>query len=220
MYFSQEFLDFFSGLRQNNHKPWFDEHRKQYEKHVKKPFKQFVEEMILAVQQFDPDVVTTPKDSIFRINRDIRFSKDKTPYKPHASAVLAVGGKKSEQPGYYLQLSDTGVWVGGGCYNLSKDNLFKIRQEIVYEMDSFRKVTEDAAFQEAYGQVQGAKNKILPTDFKEEAQNQPLLYNKQFYYMATLPSATILSDNLAATIGRYFEKGLPLNQFLRRAMQG
>ena len=86
--FNEEYLDFFKELAQFNKKEWFDENRKRYEKSVKIPFKKFVTELIQEIQKIDPEVEIEAKDAVFRINRDIRFSKDKTPYKIQMSAIL------------------------------------------------------------------------------------------------------------------------------------
>ena len=220
MYFQQDFLDFFKELHENNHKQWFDENRKRYETFVKKPFKLFVEAMILEVQQFEPDLITSSKESIFRINRDIRFSKDKTPYKTHVSAAIAQGGKKSDLPGYYLQLGAEEVLIGGGAYQIEKEHLYKIRQEIAYEPEAFQKIITNKTFKNSFGEIKGAANKILPAEFKEDAQKQPLIANKQFYFMTTLPSKVIVHDDLPPILSAYFRAAKPLNDFLRRAVLG
>ena len=93
-YFEKDFLEFFKELEKNNNKDWFDANRKRYEKVIKDPFKAFVQKMIDRMHELDSSVIIQPKDCIFRINRDIRFSKDKTPYKSNVSAVVGVGGKK------------------------------------------------------------------------------------------------------------------------------
>ena len=95
-YFSEDFLRFFKELAGNNNKEWFDLNRKRYFKEVKDPFHHFIEDLIAAVQKEDSNVNIAPKDAIFRINRDVRFSKDKTPYKLQVSAIISKGGKKDK----------------------------------------------------------------------------------------------------------------------------
>lgn len=101
-YFTPEYINFFNNLEKNNSKIWFDENRKLYEESVKKPFNSFISELILEILQFDDSIDIHTKNAIFRINRDIRFSKDKTPYNTHKRAALVKGGRKSPYPGYYL----------------------------------------------------------------------------------------------------------------------
>ena len=114
-YFTQDYLDFFKELAANNHKEWFDENRKRYEKSVKDPFKKFVEALIAETHKFDPSVNIEAKDAIFRINRDIRFSKDKTPYKLDRSAIISSGGRKDHSiPGFYIATGFSGHGFGIG----------------------------------------------------------------------------------------------------------
>ena len=95
-YFTKDFIDFFKELAANNKKEWFDFNRKRYEKSVKQPFAEFVQEMIDRIRADDPKVDISTKDAIFRINRDVRFSKDKTPYKTHMAAIVSARGKKDK----------------------------------------------------------------------------------------------------------------------------
>ena len=101
-YFTQDFIDFFQELSANNHREWFHANKKRYEQQVKVPFQSFVQLMIDRVQEVDRNVVLTPKDAIFRINRDIRFSADKTPYKTNVSAIISSGGKKDKNDPRWL----------------------------------------------------------------------------------------------------------------------
>ncbi len=218
-YFSQEFIDFFAGLEANNRKEWFDENRKTYEKQVKEPFKAFVQKLIDAVSEREPEIALMPKDAIFRINRDIRFSKDKTPYKVHVSCAIAKGGKKAMFPGYYLQFNHKNVWLGGGLYNLDKDALKRVRSEIMYETKEFTDLVESAEFKSHFGELKGDKNKVLPAEFKEMKEEVPLIANKQFYFMTELDPELITSDKLMETVLEYFGEGYKINQFFKRALE-
>jgi len=217
-YFTQDFIAFFEELSENNHKDWFDENRKRYQNSVKKPFESFVNEMILRLQEQEPDLQLTAKEAIFRINRDIRFSKDKTPYKTHTGAGISKGGRKSPHPGYYLELGPKRIMVGGGIYFLDKEGLQKVRSEIAHAADEFTTLVEDKTFKKRFGDVKGERNKILPAEFKETAQTQPLIANKHFYYMATLEPVHIISPKLPDMLMEYYQTGHPLNGFFKRAM--
>ena len=112
-YFEQGMIDFFEELSENNKKEWFHANKKRYESHIKDPFHEFVTELIMRIQEEDLDFATTPKDAIFRINRDIRFSKDKTPYKTHVGASLKNGKRTAVNlPGYYVHLAANKVSIG------------------------------------------------------------------------------------------------------------
>jgi uncharacterized protein (TIGR02453 family) len=103
-YFNPAFIKFFKDLSQHNTTEWFNEHRKVYEKEVKKPFAEFVDEMIKRINKYEPEINIKASDAIMRINKDIRFSKDKTPYNTYVAANISAYGKKDKSyPGFYFQ---------------------------------------------------------------------------------------------------------------------
>jgi uncharacterized protein (TIGR02453 family) len=221
-YFSQDYLNFFMELAANNHKDWFDLNRARYEKHVKKPFSAFTQALIerLAVQNPEfKDLLA--KDCIFRINRDIRFSKDKTPYKLMCSAVVSPEGKKSTAiNGIYYELTPEHVRVYGGVYEIDKEALQELREGIASNLADFNNLITHPDFVAFYGNIHGEKNKLLPAELKSAGLEQPLLYNKQFYFYATFPAALMLEDQLLDTLLKAYEIGRPLesffNQFIHR----
>lgn len=218
-YFSNDFIQFFKELSENNHKDWFDENRKRYEQIVKDPFKIFINDLILAIQKFDPEIMIQPKNAIFRINRDVRFSKNKQPYKTNVAAFISKTSKKEQFPGYYVHLDANGIWLGGGLYELSAENLFKVRQEIMYNEAAFKQAVGSKAFVKEFGTIKGEKNKILKAPFKEIADQSPILYHKQFYFMQEYGKEMITHDNLVQEVAKKLAAALPLQQFLRLALE-
>ncbi|MCB0532298.1 MAG: DUF2461 domain-containing protein [Lewinellaceae bacterium] len=212
-------LQFLYDLSQNNNREWFTENKKRYEKTTKKPFEAFVSALIDRIKKFEPAFQTTAKDSIFRIYRDTRFSSDKTPYKTHLSAVFTSHGRKTmQEPGYYFQISFGSLSIGGGAYFLEKEQLAKVRQAIAKNPKAFRKLIEAAAFTEKFGEIKGEKNKILPAEIKQVAVAEPLLFNKQFYYMTEIDPEIVLQPDAIEAVAAYFEAGKPLNDFFRKAL--
>jgi uncharacterized protein (TIGR02453 family) len=130
-FFNPDFIDFFKELAANNHKDWFDLNRKRYEQSVKKPFAAFTQYMIDVIAKENSDFNDLlAKDCIFRINRDIRFSNDKTPYKTMSSAVIATGVKKSTAiNGIYFEFSAEHVRVYGGIYEINKEEIKRKKKE-------------------------------------------------------------------------------------------
>lgn len=218
-YFSSDFVRFFEELEKNNHKEWFDENRKRYEKEIKNPFKAFVEDLILSIQKFDPEIMMKPKDAIFRINRDIRFSKNKQPYKTNVAAYISRMSKKEQFAGYYIHLDAKALWLGGGLYDLSTENLYKVRQEILYNEDQLKEALAMDGFNEEFEALQGERNKILKAPFKEYSEQIPMLFQKQFYFMRKYPISTIEKDGLVEFCGKRLRKAYPVNQFLRLATE-
>lgn len=219
-YFETDFLQFFEELAANNEKSWFDENRARYEKKVKKPFANLVEELIFRVGQFDPDVQIAPKDAVFRINRDVRFSPDKRPYKTTVSALISPGGRKDKSvPGLYLELSAHRTMLGGGAYFVEKEGLENIRNAIAANPAAFRKLISEKDFVTKYGEIRGETNKRLPADLQAAAEKEPLIFNKQFYFMAELPANLALRNDLADVAIEYFAAAQPVILYLREALR-
>jgi len=200
-YFSSDFLAFFKELAANNHKDWFDENRKRYEKNVKKAFEVFVTDLIALVHKHDSAIEITYKEAIFRINRDIRFSKDKSPYKLNRSAIISPSGRKDKtNPGLYLEMGPAFFRIYSGVYQPNKEQLYDIRAFIIENESAFNKLISDKKFVKVFGEIRGEKNKILPKEFKAKAADIPLLFNKQFYWFTEFEPEIIEQDNLMDTI--------------------
>lgn len=216
---TSDFLQFLYDLSQNNNRDWFEKNKKRYEASVKKPFEETVAAVIERIRAFEPDFAAAPKDCIFRIYRDTRFSADKTPYKNHVGAILTSHGRKNmEQPGYYLHIEFGNLMLGGGAYFLEKEPLRKVRTAIAQNPEAFRALVSDKNFAEKFGELKGEKNKVLPPEFKEAAKSEPLLANKQFYFMAELDPENALRADLPDFVATYFKAGKPLNDFFRKAL--
>ena len=219
-YFRKDFIDFFKELAANNNKEWFDTNRKRYEREVKEPFSNFIGDLIEAVKKIDSKVDIEPKDAIFRINRDVRFSKDKTPYKIQCSALVSKGGRKDMvSPGMYLEFSPEHVRVYGGIYMCDKEQLQNTRNYIVSNLSIFKKLIGSADFKSKFGEIRGEKNKVIPKEFKEVAEKEPIIFNKQYYYFGQMKPEIVLKEDLMNQILDYYKTSKPLSEFLSKAMQ-
>lgn len=220
-YLSKAFIDFFKELSENNTTAWFAEHKKDYETHVKKPFALLVEDIIKRIQKHQPEVQIKASDAIFRINKDIRFSKDKTPYNTHVSANISSQGRKSkEEPGFYFQLSPAGIMIYGGAYMVETENLQNLRSHIAANLKKFATLYNDTVFKEKFGEIQGEKNKKLPDEFKAIVDKEPLIANKQFYFGAELKPKFITQDDLPDILMEYYKAGKKMNDFLKEGLKG
>jgi uncharacterized protein (TIGR02453 family) len=214
-----DFLQFLYELSQNNNRDWFEKNKKRYEVTVKKPFEELVGELIDRLRIIEPDFQIQAKDCIHRIYRDTRFSADKTPYKSHVSAVFTPRGRQTmHTPGYYLHLEFGNLMLGGGGYFLDKEPLTNVRKAIAQDPEAFRSIVFDKSFSDKYGELKGEKNKVLPAEFKEIAKKEPLIANKQFFFMAELDPEICLQPDLADFIVDYFKAGKALNEFLRKSI--
>ena len=220
-HFSEDFLLFFKDLAANNHKDWFDKNRSRYHNSVKTPFDEFVQHLIESTRSLDPDIPAdmSYKSSIFRINRDIRFSKDKTPYKLNRSAVIGPNGKKDHNtPSLYFETGPEHLRIYTGVYAPSKDIIESIRYAIMDNHDEFRGIIDSNQFKETFGTVKGEVNKVLRTPFKDAAKEEPLLFNKSWYVYKTFPAETILRPNVLETITSNYALLVPFRDFLRKAI--
>jgi uncharacterized protein (TIGR02453 family) len=182
---TKEYFKFFVELEDNNNKEWFDANRKRYEKDVKAPFSKLVEKIISEIAFVDESISSLEvKDAIFRINRDIRFSNDKTPYKTRMSAIISPSGKKDKSfAGIYFEIDKSSVNIYGGVYMPDKDQLLSIRNKIAEDMDGFHSAIANKEFVAHYGGFSEAEqNKRLPKELMAAAEEEPLIYNKAFFY--------------------------------------
>lgn len=220
---STDFLQYLYELSQNNNKDWFERNKPRYEAAVKKPFEAMVADIIKQIATFDPAYAAlTPKECIFRIYRDVRFSADKMPYKTHVSAAFSLKNKKlavsADYSGYYLQIGFGNLLIGGGAYSLDKPTLHQVRTAIAQDPTTFRALLAEPDFIAKYGELQGERNKVMPAEFKEAVKTEPLLAMKQYYFMVEMDPEAILRSDFPAFVGEYFRAGAPLNEWLREAI--
>lgn len=220
-YFNNAFIKFFKELSKNNKTEWFNENRKTYEKEVKEPFSFFVEEMIQRIRKkYEPEIKIKLSDAIMRINKDIRFSKDKTPYNTHVSANISLFGKKDKSyPGFYFQFSHDKIMIYGGVYMVETSTLKILRNHIAENLKDFAAAYNDKNFKEKFGVIQGEKHKRVPEEFQSTAVKEPLIANKQFYYMAELKPDLLINNELPDKLMEYYLAGKKLNDFLKSAFK-
>lgn len=220
-FISEGFFDFFKKLAANNHKDWFDENKKWYETDVKKPFEQLVDALLEGMTKSDKSFGgVQAKDCIFRINRDIRFSKDKTPYKLNRSAVITPGGKKNiHARGFYFELGPEECAIYSGIYMPEKETLNAVRNYIAGHLKQFDAILENKEFKKNYGKVLGDKQKRLDPSLKEAAEKQPLIFNTQFYIMHEIPLKKVLSKDIVEYILEKEQICAPFNDFMAKAIQ-
>jgi uncharacterized protein (TIGR02453 family) len=214
MYFTPDFHKFFIELAENNHKDWFDLHRERYQKSVKEPFYRFLADFIEAQKKLEPYIVAEPKHVAFRINRDIRFSKNKSPYKTHVAAAICKYGKKETAfPGIYLHFDAEKVLIASGVWAPTKEELYAIRWAISENPKPFYELINQAEFKSVFGEIKGEKNKRIESEFSEESKVIPELFFKQFFYEKELPKKVLYSENLIEEIITIYATALSLNRY-------
>ena len=154
--FPKEGVQFLRRLTRNNNREWFQEHKTIYEEFVKRPMMELIEAMAIAFQKFAPEMIASPKVSAYRIYRDTRFSKDKSPYKTHVAAVFPRAGLgKHEGAAFYLHIAPSELLIGGGLYMPMPEELNAVRQRIAAGSASFLKIVRNPGFRKLFDNVGG-----------------------------------------------------------------
>lgn len=218
--FTPDFAAFFKELAKNNEREWFHAQKKRYQQSVKAPFEELVEQLIEQIRTQDPSLQISAKDAILRINRDIRFSADKSPYNTYVTAFISQGGRKDKSiPGFFIRLSPEMLGIMVGCYGPDKDQLERIRTAIMAQAGKWKKIVEAATFKERFGEVRGEQHKRVPAPFKEHLDDLPVLANKQFYALTELPPQKITGERLVEELMVYWQAARPFNAFLLSAIK-
>ena len=217
---SQNTLLYLKDLKKNNNRDWFLANKKRYDV-AKKEFETFIDELILEIAKFDNSISHyTGKDCIFRIYRDIRFSKDKSPYKTHFGAHITSAAKKSDihtRAGYYIHIEPGGSMLGGGAYMPAGPWIKAIRQEIAYNSEEFKKIINGASFKKYFGEMEGEKLVKAPQGYEPDHPEIELLKYKSFLATNTCSDKEVTSRDFQNHCADVFRTLFPFDQFLNRA---
>ena len=215
-------LKFLKDLAKNNDKSWFETHRKQYEE-AKQDYETFIQAVLDRHSKKDEDLKElTAKKCMFRINRDVRFSKDKSPYKSNLGASMDRGGKKSIFSGYYFHCEPGKSFVGGGLWMPMPPEMKKIRQEIDYCYDEFRQIVTSKKFKAIYKELytgEDIKLTKVPQGFEKDNPAAEYLKLKSWLAMKELTDTELTSKDLLKKTSEAFETLQPLIKFLNRALE-
>ncbi len=215
----QAVLDFLTDLKQNNNREWFQENKKRYEK-AKADFENLLNGIIPGIYAFDPAIgPLTAKDCVFRIYRDVRFSKDKSPYKTNMGGFIARGGRKGAFAGYYFHIAPDESMIAGGIYMPPADVLKKARQEIYYHAEEFKRILNDKEFKKTFVLMEEDKLIRPPKDFPADFPDIDLLKYKSYTVFHSLPDKVLLSKNLQEYAVKIFKVMYPFNNFINRGLE-
>ena len=214
-------LKFLKDLKKNNNKPWFDAHRKEYDA-AKNDFTIFIQSVIDKHAKSDPTIKSiAAKDCMFRINRDIRFSKDKSPYKTNMGAYISKGGKKSIYAGYYFHCEPGQAFVGGGLWMPMPPELNKVRQEIDYNLAAFKKIINAKKFKAVYKDLSHDPEYVLsrvPKGYEADNPAAEFLKMKSFVALAPVKDTDLTSKDLLKKTTAAFEALQPLIDFVNESL--
>ena len=215
-------IQFLKKLSKNNNKPWFEDNKPMYLE-AKVNFEQLVSEVLTGFGQIDSDIAPLEvKKCIFRQHRDVRFSKDKTPYKTNFGASFDKGGKLSGLAGYYLHLEPNNKsMIGGGLWMPDAVALKKVRQEIDYNWDEFHGLLNKPSFKKVYGNLDMESYTLSREPKGYEKDNPAIVYLKlkSFVAINKLTDEEVLSKTLSKQIVKAFAELMPIIKFINRSLE-
>lgn len=216
---SKQILNFLKKLEANNSKEWMDSNKKEYEQ-SRSFFFEIVDETIAKYGKTDATIAHLEAKKIsFRINRDIRFSANKAPYKNNFGATINRDGKKSTYAGYYIHFQNNGTFVGAGVYMPPADVLNKIRQEIDYNTTGFQKILKAKSFNEIYSGLDNSdKLKTAPKGYDKEADNIEFLKYKSYFVARNFKNSEVMSKDFISEILKTFKAAKPLVDFINEPL--
>lgn len=219
----KEVLSFLSDLSQNNHREWFQANRPRYDA-AKKEVLAWGELVLAGMAEADSRLAhLDAKDALFRINRDVRFSANKAPYKDHFGLYFCQDGRKSESAGYYIHISPQGFFFGGGMYSLSPDLLKKVRMEIDYGWEEWKAILQDPVAFPWYGTKlmvePGMQLSRPPKGYEETNPAIEHLKFKQFVRICTLDPNELRIKNSHERVIQGLKALVPFIHFLNRAVE-
>ncbi|MEN8203909.1 MAG: DUF2461 domain-containing protein [Bacteroidota bacterium] len=215
----QNILSFLEALARNNNRDWFNLNKKLYQESLE-AFREFTGVVLTGITQLDPTLGDLQaKDTIFRIYKDIRFSKDKTPYKTHFASWMAKGGRKSTDAGYYFHLEPGNSFMAAGVWMPPKEQLTLIRQEIMYNPTSYFSVINDTFINTKY--ERGGKEDMLkkgPAGFPKDFEYMEELKYKHHVFSKNYSNEEVLKQGFSDALINDFKGLFPLVDYLNHAM--
>ena len=209
---------FLKGLEKNNNKEWFDEHRDAYGD-ARLDFEAFVSNLMVEMTAIEPGLGNQKaKDTIFRIFRDVRFSKDKTPYKPHMSAYLSREGRKWEGAGYYIHAQPGKSFLAAGLWMPEAKLLKSLRQEIDYDLEGFEKILGEKSFKKHFAGIEGEALQKVPQGYSADNPAATYLKLKSFVVTHKIGDEYLTEKGGIKKIAAAFAAAKPFVDFFNRAL--
>jgi uncharacterized protein (TIGR02453 family) len=212
-------FSFLEALAQNNNRDWFQDNKKTYQAALE-TFREFIGTILTGISKTDPSVGNLEaKDTIFRIYKDVRFSKDKTPYKTHFGGWMAKGGRKSTDAGYYFHLEPGNTFMAAGVWMPPKEQLTLIRQEIMYNPSEFFKVVNDPVISKGY--ERGGKEDMLkkgPAGFPKDFEFMEEIKYKHYIFSKNYENKDVIKSGFAEKVTQDYKGIYPLVDYLNHAM--
>jgi uncharacterized protein (TIGR02453 family) len=217
--FTPRTVSFLRAIKRNNDREWFRARREQYDLHVRGPMTMMVERLAEDFQRFAPELVASPRHSLYRVYRDTRFSDNKKPLKTHAAAVFPWRGlPKHEGAGLYFEIAGGWVWIGGGMYHPEPPDLHRVRMHIAETWPEVEQTVRAARFRRLLGEVEGDRLTRLPRGFAADHPAADYLKYRRFVAGREFPAAFAHSREFYPTLLATFRALMPLVRFLNQPL--
>ncbi|MCP4355861.1 MAG: DUF2461 domain-containing protein [Proteobacteria bacterium] len=213
-------IPFLTDLTKNNNKDWFEKNKERY-KQAHNDFKEFVDQLIPLLAQTDPLINgLSSKESVYRIYRDVRFSKDKTPYKTHFGANLAPGGRKSKLAGFYLHIEPMGTSItGGGIFMPEAPALKALRNEFYQVPEEMLEIINNPDFKKYFSGLWGDKLKLAPKGFPKDFEHIDLLKYKSYVVIHDIDNTILKADNIQEHLANAHRALYPMNRLINTILE-
>jgi len=219
---TKESLQFLDDLKRNNNREWFQENKKRYEV-FKKDYHQLVSDFLDVMKPLDPSLeFLEVKNCTFRINRDIRFSKDKSPYKSHLGVWMSAGAKGANRSGYYVHIEKGASFIAGGFYSPDSDDLKKVRKEIAFFYDDLQEILNNKDFKKEFGSLDINENnslKSMPRGYEKDHPAIEFLKLKSFTATQVYDISEVTQKDFVSKMSKKLIALKPLNEFINRALE-
>ena len=221
MFFTEETLKFWRGLARDNSKSYFDAHRSEYEQHLKEPYQALAAALVAGLQAEEPEYQLDPRKATYRINRDVRFSKDKSPYKTELGITIGREQKHdASYPGYTCRVGVKGIAVAGGLYMPDTELRDRVRRIVGEQSTQLRELLAEPDFVDTFGELGGDAHKRPPADLKELVEVEPLVLNKQWVFWTDFEDPELLlMPDLDQFILDQWAAARPVMEFLKSAVR-
>jgi len=215
----EKVFKFLTDLKENNNREWFQANKEVYQI-VKSSHESFVGDIISLMSSVDKEIgLLQPGDCIFRIYRDVRFSKNKEPYKTAMGAFFARGGKQSKFAGYYLHIEPENSFIGGGLWQPQAEVLKSVRKEIYYNSDEFKGILDNHEFKATFGHLWEEKLKKPPKEFPADFKDIEFLKYKSYVVGHVVENKFLMENTVANNVFGIFKVMKPYIEFLNRGIE-
>lgn len=218
-HFTNDTLAFLRAMKRHNDREWFRERRDLYDQHVRAPMLAVIDRLARDLPRIAPQLVVSPKVSLYRVYRDTRFSPDKSPLKTHTAAVFPCRGlAKHEGAGLYFEVAPDHCWIGGGMYAPQPWQLHMVREHIASQPQEFRRIVESRSFRRVIGAVDGERLARVPPGFPRDHQAAEYLKFRQFLAGREFPGTFATKPRFYAELLKVFRVVAPLARFLNEPL--